>query len=145
MEHEPPRVQTRHGELSLEEIAEALPGTSEIMASVGRCYAGAWYAAHGGNWDLGAYFLRRVRALQRTLGVVRPKYAEQLASFDRDALSPLFATLERRDLEAFERAFVFGAERANHYHAETGKSYIRWQLPPTPPQDLDLGPGPEGR
>lgn len=138
--HDVPRVQTKHAELSLEEIAEALPGTGEVMAAVSRCYASAWFAAHGGNWDLAAHFLRRVRSLQRGLAVTRPKYARQLAEFDRDALAPLFGAVERRDLAAFERAFHFGVERANHYHVETGKSYVRWVLPKEPPESLDFGP-----
>lgn len=135
-----PRIRTRHAELSLEEIADALPGTSDVMAAVGRCYGACWHAAHGGNWDLAAYFLRRVRALQRGLAVTRPKYRDRLAAFDRDALGPLFAALESRDVAAFDRAYDFGVERANHYHAETGKSYIRFRRPDRPPDDLDLRP-----
>lgn len=138
------RVRTRHGELSLEEIAEALPGTAEVMAAASRAYASAWFAAHGGNWDLAAYCLRRVRSLQRGLVVIRPKYARQLQEFDRDALAPLFSAVDARDLVGFERAFDHGVERANHYHAETGKSYIRWVRPEEPPESLDFGPGPEG-
>lgn len=141
MSRDVPRVRTRHAELSLEEIAEALPGTAEVMASVGRCYALSWFAARGGNWDLAAYFLRRVRSLQRGLAVTRPKYARQLQDFDRDALGPLFQSVEARDLVAFERAYDFGIERANRYHAETGKSYVRWVRPTEPPESLDFGPG----
>lgn len=141
MSHDAFRVHTRHGELSLEEIAGALPGTAEIMAAVGRSYANAWFAARGGNWDLAAYCLRRVRSLQRGLAVVRPKYARQLEQFDRDALGPLFHAVEARELASFERAFADGVERANRFHAETGKSYIRWMLPKEPPESLDFGPG----
>jgi hypothetical protein len=139
-----PRVRTKHADLSLLDIADGLPGTSEIMASVSRRYANAWYAAHGGNWDLAAYFLRGVRSRQRNLAVIRPKYAQRLADFERDALDPLFGAVKARDLPAFERAFTFGTERANQYHNETGYPYVRWKLPSDPPEDLDLGPGPAG-
>src|SRR5438067_3474410 len=75
------RVRTKHAELSLEEIAASLAGTGELMASVGRSYGACWHAAHGGNWELAAYFARRVRGIQSTLAVVRPKYRDQLAEF----------------------------------------------------------------
>lgn len=145
MQHDPARIRTKHAELSLEQVADALPGTAEIMASVSRRYACAWFAAKGGNWDLAAYCLREVRSLQRGLAVVRPKYAHQLEEFDRDALGPLFRAVEARDLAAFDQAYAHGMERANHYHVETGKSYIRVVLPKEPPENLDFGPGPEDR
>ena len=47
-------VSTRHA-LTLEEVAELLPGTGELMASVGECWWKCAYAAHGGNWPLAAY------------------------------------------------------------------------------------------
>jgi len=131
-------VKTPHAELTLEEIAAALPGTGEIMASVGECYASCWHAAHGGNWELAAYFLRRVRGLQRKLAVIRPKYREQLEEFDGAAMGPLATAIDRRDLAAFDRAFGFGVERANFYHVATGKAYIRWTLPAVARDDLDL-------
>ena len=133
-------IRTKNGELTLEQIADALPGTSEIMAQVGRRYARAYYAAHGGNWELAAYCLREIRSRQRMLAVIRPKYARQLAEFDREALAPLLATVEARDWEEFERAFAQGIRRANHYHSQTGKSYIRWKLPERITDDLDFGP-----
>jgi len=73
---------SERSELTLEEIAELLPGTGEIMASVGQCWWKCAYAARGGNWQLAAYFVRRVRSLQRKLAVVRPKYSGDLAAFE---------------------------------------------------------------
>lgn len=134
------RVRTAHTELSLEEIAAALPGTSELMFRVGRNYGACWHAAHGGNWELAAYFLRHVRDLQRTLAVLRPKFREQLAEFEADALSPLMSAIEAGDLTAFDRAYEYGIERANEYHALNGKSYVRWKRPERAPDDLELGP-----
>src|ERR1700716_2909344 len=75
-------------ELTLREIAELLPGTGEIMASVGECWWKCAYAARGGNWQLAAYFVRRVRGLQRKLARLRPKYAEDLLLFENEQVSP---------------------------------------------------------
>jgi hypothetical protein len=134
-----PRVRTKHAELSLEEIGGALPGTGEIMASVSSCYAMSWHAAHGGNWDLAAYYLRRTRSLLRGLAVTRPKYADQLARYDADVLEPLYQSLLARDRTTFEARYRTATDEANAYHVETGHPYIRWLLPAEPPEKgLDL-------
>lgn len=132
-------MRTKHAELSLEQLAELLPGTGEIMQSVALCWWKCAYAARGGNWQLASYFARRVRGLQRDLAVLRPKHAERLAQFERDILSAVLAATAARDLPGFERAFAAGTELANRMHVDTGYGYIRWVLPPSPPADLDLG------
>jgi hypothetical protein len=136
-------VPTRHGLLTLEQIADALPGTAETMVHVARAWARCAYAARGGNWPLAAYYARRVRSLQRTLAVTRPKHRDRLESFEREQLGPLFRAIEARDRNVFERAFAAATERANEMHVETGHGYIRWVLPDEPPTDLVLGPLPD--
>lgn len=134
-----PRVRTRHADLALREVAEALPGTGEIMASVSSCYAMCWHAAAGGNWDLAAYYLRRTRSLLRGLAVTRPKYAGQVRDFDADGLERLYQTLVRRDRPEFERLYAAAVDQANAYHVDTGHPYIRWSRPADPPErGLDL-------
>lgn len=134
------KVRTKHAELSLEEIGDALPGTGEIMASVAACWWRCAYAARGGNWPLAAYYARRVRGLQADLALRRPKHRERLETFERELLAPVFAALQAQDLAAFERAFAAGTDTANRMHVETGYGYIRWHLPDDPPKDVDLGP-----
>ena len=134
-------MQTSHGDLSLEEIAEALPSTGDLMALVGTAWWKCAYAARGGNWELAAYFARRVRGLQRRLALVRPKYAGDLARFQSMRIEPVLAATDQHDRDAFERAFAEATDEANSLHAKWGKSYIRWVLPDHPPRDLDLGSG----
>lgn len=136
--HGPP-VRTTHGELSLEQMAEALPSTGDLMALVGSSWWKCAYAARGGNWPLAAYFARRVRSLQRKLGLLRPKHRDRLAAFETERLGPLFRAIELADLGAFETAFAAATYSANQSHVETGYPYIRWVLPDEPPKDLDLG------
>src|SRR5579859_2685099 len=59
----PPRIKTRHGELTLEEIADLLPGAGDVMVAVSRVYGNLWHAAAGGNWDLASFYFRRTRTL----------------------------------------------------------------------------------
>jgi hypothetical protein len=133
-------VRTKHAELSLEEIAEALPSTGEVMAKVAECWWRCAYAARGGNLALAAYYARRVRGLQRGLSVTRPKHRERLERFEREMIEPLLAALAAQDTTTFERLFADATALANDMHVETGYGYIRWVLPDEPPKDMDLGP-----
>lgn len=133
-----PRIRTPHGELSLEEMAEALPSTGDLMALVGQAWWKCAYAARGGNWELAAYFARRVRGIQRRLAIVRPKYAADLARFESELMEPVLDATAARDRTAFERAFTAATDDANRMHDKWGKSYIRWTLPDEAPKDLDL-------
>ena len=126
--------------LSLAEITRLLPGTGEIMASVGNAWWKCAYAARGGNWQLAAYFARRVRGLQRKLAVVRPKYADDLDAFENDLLTPVLSALDARDGPSFERLYASATDRANELHVKWAKPYITWVLPDEPPRDLELGP-----
>ena len=124
--------------LSLEQIAQHLPGTGEIMASVGNAWWKCAYAARGGNWELAAYFARRVRGLQRKLAQIRPKYAEDLLAFETEQVTPLLTALGSHDGPSFERIYAAATAKANELHVKWAKPYIRWVLPNEPPKDLDL-------
>lgn len=131
-------IRTPHGELSLEELAEALPGTGDLMALVGQAWWKCAYAARGGNWELAAYFARRVRGIQRRLALVRPKYREDIERFEAERIAPVLAAAGAADLAAFESAYASATDEANRLHQKWGKSYIRWVLPDEAPRDLDL-------
>jgi hypothetical protein len=135
-------VRATHGELTLAEITELLPGTGEIMASVGECWWKCAYAARGGNWQLAAYFVRRVRGLQRKLALVRPKYSGDLAAFEEQHIAPALAACDAGDQGAFDRAFNAATDKANELHVKWAKPYIRWTLPDEPPKDLELSSQP---
>ena len=126
-------------QLSLEQVAQLLPGTGEIMKSVGECWWKCAYAARGGNWPLAAYFARRVRSLQRNLAMVRPKYADDLAAFEAEHLAPVLSACDAADRARFDPAFDAAVDKANDLHVKWAHAYIRWTLPPEPPTDLDLG------
>lgn len=128
-------------DLTADHIAAGLPGTADLMVLVGNAWWRCAYAARGGNWPLAAFYARRVRSLQRRLAVIRPKYADRLATFETAMLGPLFAAIEARDRAGFDRAFAEATDDANRQHAETGYGYIRWKLSDEAPKDVDLGPG----
>lgn len=134
------KVTTKDNELSLEEMSEALPDTATIMTRVGECWWHLFYAARGGNWDLADYYLRRVLKLENTLVTLRPKHAERMARFQKEAVPPVVAAMEARDLAALETAYAAATNMANELHGESGYPYIRWELPAEPPKGLVLDP-----
>jgi hypothetical protein len=143
MAEEQPKILTRHGEVSPEEIAELLPGAGDVMVVVSRLYGNLWHAARGGNWDLAAFYFRRTRRLLGNLSITRPKYSAQLADYVGDFLEPVGRSLLEKDRGGFEAAFEASIRRANELHVVTGYPYIRWSAPEAPPDpSLDLGPGP---
>jgi hypothetical protein len=132
-------AKTRHGELTVDEVADLLPGGAEIMEAFGRRYWVMHYAARGGNWDLASYEWRECGKLLRALAKTRPKYAEDLATFEREAYAKVGAALEAADFPAFDRAYRAGIEASDTYHAKWGKAFIRFRLPDRPPDGLDMG------
>lgn len=136
MEEEPPpiTVHTTQADLTLEQIADSLPGTGEVMASISHCFGTAWHAGRAGKWDLAAYYTRRVRALMRMLAVRRPKYAAQLDEFLRDGLEPLLRAMVARDDLEFRKFFGECVAMANRFHVDTGHAYIEWTAPSTSPE-----------
>lgn len=142
-EHEEPRIRTSHADLSLSEVGTLLPGTGQVMSRVSHLWGTCWYAAHGGNWDLGSFYFRRTRSELRALILTRPKYSEQLRRFESNGLEPVGRALLAKDLAAFKEAFYEAVEQANAFHVETGYPYIRWRLPDRSPEaGLDFGPPP---
>lgn len=134
------RIPTPHGELTLEEIAELLPGTGELMQSVGVTWWKCAHAARGGNWELAAYFARRTRGLLRKLAIVRPKYAGDVAAYEKERIASVLSACDARDADAFARSYDAAVDEANALHVKWGKAYIQWTLPADPPEDLVLTP-----
>jgi hypothetical protein len=127
-------VHSRHGDLTLEQIADGLPGTGDVMAMVSHCFGTTWHAGQAGKWELAAYYARRVRSLMRTLAVRRPKYAVQLDDFIRDHLEPLLRAIVEHDEAEFRRLYEGCVAMANRYHVDTGHAYIEWITPAASPE-----------
>lgn len=136
----PPTGKTRHGELTLDQIASVLPGLGPIMKDVGERYWVCFHAAKGGNWELAAYELRSVRSLFKTGSVTRPKYAKMLSDYTAQHIEPLLQFCARKEWPGFEAAYHKSVDVANELHRQVNHGEIVWKLPPEPPQHFDLGP-----
>ena len=130
----PTKVHTKHADLTLVQIADSLPGTGEVMASVSHCFGTVWHAGRARKWELAAYYTRRVRGLMQTLAVRRPKYAGQLNNFIRDGLEPLLRAIVDKNEPDFESRYAACVVMANRYHVDTGHAYIEWTTPVVSPE-----------
>ena len=132
-------ARTKHGELTLDQIAELQPGLGALMREVSDRYWIAYYAAQGGNWSLAAYQLRATRKRLADGALTRPKHKGMLESYTKQVLEPLLQLCEAHDFAAFERAYRAGIALANQMHAATKHGEIVWKLPPRLPEHLELG------
>jgi hypothetical protein len=134
------KAKTPHGEMTIDQLAEIQPGMAAIMKAVGERYTLTYYAAKGGNWKLAAYQLNQLRAAFRTSKVTRPKFADDLAAFDKEYLQPIFKAIHDQNWTEFEAAFRRGELGSDFYHEKRGVSYIRYTLPDQVPSNLFQGP-----
>lgn len=134
------KAKTPHGEITIDQLAEIQPGMAALMKEVGERYTQTYYAAKGGNWKLAAHQLNQVRAAFRTAKTTRPKYAEDLATYDKEYLLPIFQAIHDANWERFENAFRNGELGSDVYHDKRGYPHIRYVLPKDPPANLYLGP-----
>ena len=131
---------TKHGDLTLDQIAALQPGLGTLMRDVSDRYWIAYYAAQSGNWPLAAYQLRAARKRFSEGALTRPKHKAMLDGYSAQILEPLLQHCEARDFAAFDKVYRAGIVLANQMHVATKHGEIVWKLPPTPPQHLELGP-----
>ena len=133
---------TKHGELTLDQLAELQPGLGTLMRDVSDRYWIAYYAAQGGNWGLAAYQLRGLRSLFKKGNMTRPKYKGMIDNYTKKILDPLDEQVAAKNFAEFEKVYKKGIDLANTMHVATDHAEIVWKLPATPPQHLDLGAPP---
>ena len=133
-------IKTKHGEMTLEQLAEVQPGMARLMKEVGERYHILYYAAKGGNWLLAQHELNQVTALLRAGSTLRPKYSTDLTNFAREYLNPISEAIRSKDWKNFEDLYKKGVDGSNVYHEKYDYGYIRYVLPKNPPEFYDLRP-----
>lgn len=134
------RAATKHGALTVDDIAEMQPGGARLMDEFGRRYWALYYAAKSGNWDLARYMEKESERVLAILGKVRPKYAEDLGAFVKETLGAMARAIEAKDWTSFDVAYLRGIEESDRYHVKYAKGFIRFRVPDHPPEWLDLSP-----
>ena len=131
-------IAIKGGSIDLSDLGHLLPGMAEIMPLVGERIWKCYYAAKAHNRKLAAFQLKEAVNLMQKGSILRPKYEEDMDSFISGVVATLQASIESEDWDAFESTFTTMVDQANAYHEKYDKSFLRWQLPATPPLDLDL-------
>jgi hypothetical protein len=131
-------IKTKHGDLSLDQLAEVQPGMARLMKEVGERYHILYFAAKGGNWQLAKHQLSQVISLHKAGVTLRPKYASDLTSFILNYLNPIGDAIAAKDWKRFEHAYQKGIDGSNEMHEKYNYGYIRYVLPKNPPETYDL-------
>lgn len=134
------RATTKHGPLTVEDIAAMQPGMARLMDELSRRYWVLYYAAKATNWDLARYMTKESENLLKIAAIARPKYRDDISAFVRDRLGPIEEAIERMDWDAFNAAYREGILDSDRYHDKYNKRFIRFRLPDHPPEWFDLAP-----
>jgi len=129
---------TRHGELTLDQIANMMPGMAELMLAIGQRYQIMVHAGRQQNWQLAAYQLGAVRKLFNTAKVTRPKFTEVMGRFATEFLEPIGEAIRQRDRQRFDASVTASIEASDRYHREWGYDYIRFRVSDQAPSGYDL-------
>jgi hypothetical protein len=129
---------TKHGELTLDQMAGMMPGMAELMLRLAQRYHVMYYAAKAGNWQLAAYQLSGARKALSTAKLTRPKYQEAIDRFTREFLDPIDSAVRAQDWSRFEQLVQKSIEASDVYHQEWGYAYIRYRMPEHPPNGYAL-------
>ena len=133
-------VKTKHGELTLEQLAEVQPGLARLMKEVGDRFQVLYYAAKGRNWKLAEHEQRVTISILKIGATLRPKYHQDITSFIQSHLHSLGESIKAKDWQTFEHSYKNAVEEANKLHEKYGYGFIHYKLSKNPPNYYDLSP-----
>jgi hypothetical protein len=133
-------VKTKHGELTLEQLAEVQPGLARLMKEIGDRFHVLYYAAKGGNWKLAEHEQKVTISILKTGATLRPKYNEDITSFIQSHLHPLAESIKAKDWKRFEQSYKNAVNETNKLHEKYGYGFIHYKLSKNPPDYYDLSP-----
>ena len=133
-------VKTKHGELTLEQLAEVQPGLARLMKEIGDRFQVLYYAAKGRNWKLAEHEQRVTISILKIGATLRPKYHQDITSFIQSHLHSLGESIKAKDWQTFEHSYKNAVEEANKLHEKYGYGFIHYKLSKNSPDyyDLDL-------
>ena len=127
-------------ELTLDQLAGIQPGMARLMVEVSDRMWKCYHAGRAGNRAVARYMLSEATKILKAAVVVRPKYAEAMDRFISEEMAGLREAVESGDWGGFAARFEAVVAATNRYHEEFDKGFLVWQVPASPPPDLDLTP-----
>lgn len=131
-------VKTKHGELTLEQLAEVQPGLARLMKEIGDRFHVLYHAAKERNWKLAEHEQKVTISILRVGATLRPKYHQDITSFIQSHLHPLGDCIKAKDWERFEQTYRNAIDETNKLHEKYGYGFIHYKLSKTPPDYYDL-------
>jgi hypothetical protein len=133
-------VKTKHGELTLEQLAEVQPGLARLMKEIGDRFHVLYHAAKGGNWKLAEHEHKVTISILRVGSTLRPKFHEDITGFIQSHLHPLGESIKAKDWAGFEHCYKNAVDQTNKLHEKYGYGFIHYKLAKNPPEYYDLSP-----
>ena len=127
-------------DLTLEDIALLQPSMARLMLEIGNRFHRCYHAAKAGNRRLARFQLSEGTKLLRQSVVVRPRYAEAMATFVERDLAAVREAIDAGDPDRFEAVFAEMTAEVNRLHEVFDHGFLVWKVPETPPSDLVLEP-----
>ncbi len=127
-------------ELTLEDIALLQPSMARLMLEIGNRFHRCYHAAKAGNRRLARFQLSEGTKLLRQSVVVRPRYAEAMATFVERDLAAVREAIDAGDPDRFEAVFAEMTAEVNRLHEVFDHGFLVWKVPEAPPSDLVLEP-----
>jgi hypothetical protein len=131
-------VKTKHGELTLEQLAEVQPGLARLMKEIGDRFHILYHAAKGGNWKLAEHEQKVTISILKVGATLRPKYHQDINTFIQSHLNSLGESIKARDWKQFENAYKDAVDETNKLHEKYGYGFIKYKLSKDPPSYYDL-------
>jgi len=126
----------------LEALQRQLPDQAHVMTDVDYHFSSLWFAAQHGNWPLAEFYLGETRS--HLTWAVRVRPVRKLASGADLELPPILlavqaagmadlkAAVDKRDRQAFERAYRGMMAQCYSCHVAAEKPYLRLHIPEAP-------------
>src|SRR2546427_13192691 len=90
------RGTTKHGALSVDQIAAMQPGMARLMDELSRRDWTLFYAAKARNWELASYMLKESEKTLKTAAAARPKAPGDIRGVVRETLGAIARALESK-------------------------------------------------
>ena len=120
------------------QISGIIPGLGTVMLEYSHRFYIVYYAAKAGNWNLAAYELHEMLEIQEVAEATRPERAAALKAFEDSYLSKVEESVKAKEWKKFDTSYKKAVVGCNACHSASGHGYIRYKIPSTPPQLLDL-------
>jgi hypothetical protein len=122
----------------LADLKDVSPGLGEFMTTMQLHMAKLWFAGKAANWGLAKYELDELRETVEGAQTLHAKkngvdISNVLASVVQTQISPLSDSINRRNQNAFTRAYDDLRTACNGCHEESGHRFIAIIRPSAPP------------